>query len=113
MRHMLLLYLRERPGIETPEGATVFESVRKFNRELAEREVLVSSAPLDDPDKATSVRVRDDRTLTSDGPYAETKEWLAGYFIVECEREQAVELAKRCPTARTGTVEVRALLRGG
>jgi hypothetical protein len=56
---------------------------------------------------ATLVRVRDGETLTSDGPFAETKEQLGGYFLLECDLETAVGYAARIPSAATGTIEVR------
>jgi len=63
------------------------------------------------PDTAVSVRVRHGKTLTTDGPFAETTEWLGGYFIVDCPSvEGALELAALCPTAHTGTVEVRQII---
>jgi hypothetical protein len=111
MNYMLLLYLSERPSPGTPEGDAMFAAVRAFHGECQERGVLVSAAPLLGPEAATTVRVRDDETLRTDGPFAETKEWLAGYFVLDCrDLEEALELAARCPTARDGTVEVRPLM---
>ena len=63
---------------------------------------------LADTDQATTVRIRDGKTVTTDGPFAETKEALGGYYIVDCENlDQAIEAAGKCPSANGGSVEVR------
>ncbi len=60
---------------------------------------------------ATTVRVRDGKTLTTDGPFAETKEQFGGYYLLECkDLDQAIELAAKIPTARDGSIEVRPLM---
>lgn len=82
-----------------------------LTRELTASGDLVASAGLDDPSTARWVSARDGRTLSSDGPYAEAKEYLAGFYLVECDTiEQAVELAARVPDAASGEVEVRPVL---
>jgi hypothetical protein len=111
MQYMLLLYVSERPALGTPEAADMFGAVMAFHGQCRDRGVLVASAPLEEPDTATTVRVRDGQTLNSDGPFAETTEWLGGYFILECrDLDEALELAAMCPTATDGSVEVRPLL---
>ncbi len=110
MRHMLLLYVSDRPEPGTPEAAEAFGQIMAFNAECAQRGVLVASDPLHGPDRATRVRVRDGRPLKTDGPFAEAKEWLGGYFILDCDHATALELAERCPTARDGYVEVRPII---
>jgi hypothetical protein len=101
MRFMLLLYERERQP---------FGPIIAFHRECEERGVLVASDPLHDPHTATTVRIIDDTPMNTDGPFAETAEWLGGYFILETDEDTAIELAQRCPTARTGCVEVRQIM---
>ena len=71
---------------------------------------LVHGEGLADPSLATSVSVRDGRTMTSDGPYPEAKEHLAGFYLVECSRDRAIEIAAEIPDALYGTVEVRPVL---
>ena len=111
MRYMLLLYVPDRPEPGGPDSAAAREAMMVFHRECADRGVLVASAPLQRPETATTVRIRDGETLNIDGPYAETTEWLGGYFIVECDDlDEALELAARCPTARNGSVEVRPIM---
>ncbi len=79
--------------------------------ELANSGELVVSEGLADPELAKHVSVREGRTMTSDGPFAEAKEHLAGFYLVECESiDQAVEVAARVPDAAFGSVEVRPVL---
>ena len=111
MHYMLLLYIRERPAHGTPEAAAAFAAIREFHGRCRERGVLVSSAPLAEPRTAHTVRVRDGRGLRTDGPFAETTEWLGGYFVLDCQDlGQALTFAADCPTALDGSVEVRPLL---
>ena len=77
---------------------------------IAEQGIAVDGLELDDPHEARVVRVREGETLVSDGPFAETKEQLGGYFLAECkDLDQAIELAQRVPVAATGSVEIRPL----
>lgn len=111
MQYMLLLYVSERPPLGTPEADEMFGAVMAFHTQCQDRGVLVASAPLQEPDTATTVRVRDGQTLNSDGPFAETTEWIGGFFILECrDLDEALELAAMCPTAAYGSVEVRPLV---
>jgi hypothetical protein len=110
VRYMLLLYVTDRPEPGGAESAAAREAIMAFHRECSERG-LVASAPLQRPETATTVRVRDGETLNIDGPYAETTEWLGGYFILDCgDLDEALELAARCPTAHRGSVEVRPIM---
>jgi hypothetical protein len=79
-----------------------------LNEDLVESGEMIASAALADPSVARRVLVREGQTITSDGPFAEVKEHLAGIFLVECEGlERAVEVAARVPEAALGLVEVR------
>ena len=111
MRYMLLLYVDDRPEPGTPEADAAFREIAAFHAECRRRGVLVDSDPLHGPEAATTVRVRDGETLAIDGPFAETTEWLAGYFVIDCPSlDEALEVAALCPTARTGSVEVRPVI---
>lgn len=108
MRYMLLLYVSDRPRLGTAEAARAFAPLVAFHDECRRRGVLVRSAPLDERSTAVSLRKRNGRLLRTDGPFAETTEWLGGYFLLDCrDRHEALELAALCPTARDGSVEVR------
>jgi len=83
----------------------------KLTEEMAEAGELVVSEGLADPALATWVSARDGRTITSDGPFAEVKEHLAGFYLIECESlERAVEWAAKVPDAMIREVEVRPIL---
>lgn len=99
----------ERPAAGTPEARAVTEGHRAFREECERRGVYVAADPLYPPADATTVAVEDGRPLVSDGPFAETREWLAGYYLVECaDRAEAHELAALVPScARGGKIEVR------
>jgi hypothetical protein len=78
---------------------------------LGEQGIETSGLELDDPSAARVVRVRDGETLVTDGPFAETKEVLGGYFLAECrDLDQAIELAQRVPLVDKGSVEIRPLV---
>jgi hypothetical protein len=108
MRYALLLYQEEPPEF-TPE--MIEHHVGEFAafvKEVTDRGVLRGGSPLSPVQTATAVRIRDGKTLTTDGPFAETKEALAGFFVVECaDLDEAIEIASKVPTAAMGTVEVR------
>jgi hypothetical protein len=71
----------------------------------------VGGDQLQDADTATTIRVRDGETLTTDGPFAETKEQLGGYYVIDCgSLDEAIEFAARIPAAERGAVEVRPLV---
>jgi hypothetical protein len=79
-----------------------------FGEEMTKRGVLKDGARLRPTTDATTVQVRDGDVLTSDGPFAETKEQIGGYYLVDCkDLDEALEVAAKVPTARTGTIEVR------
>jgi hypothetical protein len=79
-----------------------------FTNDLRDSGALVGANQLQPTTTATTVRVRDGETLTTDGPFAETKERLGGYYLIEVESlDEAIEWAAKIPTARTGTIEVR------
>lgn len=108
MRYALLLY-QEEPQEFTPEMiARHVEEFAAFVKEATDRGVMRGGSPLSPVQTATAVRLRDGKTMTTDGPFAETKEALAGFFIVECaDLDEAIEIAARVPTVHSGTVEVR------
>jgi hypothetical protein len=92
---------------ETERGA-VYTEYRRFAEEANHAGVLVAGDELAAPTAATTVRVREGQTLVSDGPYAEVKEALGGYFLLDCASlDDAVDWAARIPGASHGAVEVR------
>ncbi len=79
-----------------------------FQQEMGSRGLLQGGARLRPTSDATTVRVVDDEVLTGDGPFAETKEQIGGYYLVDCkDLDEAIEVASKIPHARFGTIEIR------
>ncbi|MEU4443717.1 YciI family protein [Actinosynnema sp. NPDC050801] len=116
MRYLVLIYsnpesraIWDRMGND--ERSAGLDAYAALDEELAASGELVVSEALAEPALTTRVTVRDGRALTTDGPFAETKELLAGFYLVEVPtRERAVRIAARIPEARLGLVEVRPAL---
>ena len=90
------------------EGEAVYERMLQFGRELRARDKLVGSESLASLDRAARVQVRGGKPQVVDGPFAEAKEMVGGFFLLDCRtREEALEIARACPAAEWATVEVR------
>jgi hypothetical protein len=101
-------------GFSDDQRAEGYRYYAALTEELAASGELIVSEALADPSLTTRVSVRHGQTLTSDGPFAETKEVLGGFFLLDCESgERAVEIAARVPEAQLGLVEVRPVLELG
>jgi len=110
MQYLLLIYGEEvDPASVSPaDQAAEMEAYRAFSDEVAERGFMRGGDALEPTSTATTVRVREGRTIVSDGPFAETKEALGGYYLVDCpDLDTAIELAAKIPGAARGSVEVR------
>ena len=112
MRYMLLIL--EPPGQRRTrtqaEGRALYDRMLAYAETLRQEGRLVSTESLASHEDATRVEVRGGTPRVMDGPYAEAKEMVGGFFLVDCEtREEAVALARHCPAAEWATVEVRAL----
>ena len=109
MKYMLLIYGDPTEWSDDPaEGEKMMGEYMAFTQGIVDSGELVAGDPLEGADTATTVRVRDGQTATTDGPFAETKEVLGGYYIVDCkDLDRAVEIAAQIPSARTGSIEVR------
>src|SRR5690606_38909578 len=89
-------------------GREAYAEMQQFGAALQARGVLLGSHSLADVHQGVRLQVRDGQARTVDGPFAETKEMVGGYFLVDCAtREEALALARECPAARWCTVEVR------
>ena len=116
MRYLLLLYGEPvRPDTRTPEQwQRVMEAHTTFHRELTEAGALVDSSPLAPPAEARTIRIRSGERMVVDGPFAETKEVLGGYYLIEAgSLDAAVEWANRLGHDADGSIEVRRLLQLG
>jgi hypothetical protein len=113
MQYVLLIYDEgsANPSAPPPPDdvmAGVMDAYNRFTQECKDRGVYVAGEALQNIASATTVRVRDGRTMTTDGPFAETKEALGGFYLLECrDLDEALEFAAKCPAAALGSVEVR------
>lgn len=114
MRYLMLIYSKEQPGGPGPRvSERDYDRHLALMQEAAAKGVFVAAEPLAPTSTATTVRIAGSKTLISDGPFAETKEQLAGFYILDCENlDEAIEWAAKIPTACKGTegcVEIRPL----
>src|SRR3954462_7322662 len=110
-QYMLLVYEEEVDPAEQAEREQELPMFVELHRSLREAGLLVGVQRLHSVESATSVRVRDGETEIADGPFALTKEVLAGYYLLECaDLDDALRHAARVPAARYGTVEVRPMM---
>jgi hypothetical protein len=113
VKYMLLIYDKPdtRELFQGKEGQELMNEVDALMKELTESGELVGGEALADPSNTKTVRVRGGVPAITDGPFAEAKEHLGGYLIVECESpERAAEIAARWPNARFAAMEVRPLM---
>jgi hypothetical protein len=109
--YMLLLYAPEADQATQAERWAEMPLWEAVNESLREAGLLVANAPLHPAATATTVRVRNDETELTDGPFAVTKEILAGYYVLDCnDLDEALRHAARLPLARYGSVEVRPIM---
>ena len=112
-QHLLLFYYDEQEWADRSddERAAIAREYYAVVDELREQGGYVTGAPLQPTASATTVRVRDDEPVVTDGPFAETKEQLGGYYLIDVDSlDEALEWAAKIPTARRGSVEVRPLM---
>ena len=110
MKYMFMFWVDESAGVTADEDAGMMIAVKSWVEDMTERGVRLSGGPLSSVSEGRIVRVRGGERLVCDGPFAETKEQIGGYDVVECaDLAAAVELAAGHPLARTATVEVRPL----
>jgi hypothetical protein len=113
MQYMLLIYGDEAAsaGMTDAERGALFGEYGAYTQGLRDSGAFVAGDPLQPTSAATTVQVRDGEQLVTDGPFAETKEQLGGYYIVEAESlDEAIELASKIPSARFGSIEVRPIM---
>ncbi|MBI3243399.1 MAG: YciI family protein [Chloroflexi bacterium] len=111
MKYMLLMYANESQAPKSPEEyQAAAQAWQALGKEVEAAGVLVSNNGLSSVTDATTVRVRDGKTLTADGPFAETHEQLGGYYLLDCkDLDEAVRWAAKIPSAKYGSIEVRPL----
>jgi hypothetical protein len=113
MQYMLLIYTDENSwaGLSEEERGQLYQEYGAFTESLRERGALIAGDQLQPVSTATTVRVRNGEQLVTDGPFAETKEQLGGYYLIEADSlDGAIAAAAMIPGARHGTIEVRPLV---
>lgn len=110
MKYLLLIYQAEN-ALTEEERQHCYQESAAYAHELHAKGQFLGTNPLQPVSTATSVRVRDGKRLVTDGPFAETREHLGGYYLVNARNlDEAIEIAGRIPGARVGTVEIRPVL---
>jgi hypothetical protein len=110
MKYMLLVYLDENV-LSPTEREDCYVKSAQLTQDLNRSGNYIDAAPLHLTSTATSIRVRDQKRLVTDGPFAETREQLGGYFLVDApDLDDAIRIAERIPAARWGTIEIRPVM---
>jgi len=110
MKYMLLVYLDEHLLSEGEREHCYIESA-ELARDLHSQGKFIAAGPLHPTATATSVRVREGKRLVTDGPFAETREQLGGYYLIDAhDLDEAMKIAERIPVAKQGTIEIRPVL---
>jgi hypothetical protein len=110
MKYMLLVYLTEDAMSDSEREHCYVESAQ-LAQDLSASGKYLAASPLHPVSTATSVRVRDGKRLVTDGPFAETREHLGGYYLVDArDLDEAMSIAERIPGAKYGTIEIRPVL---
>jgi hypothetical protein len=110
MKYMLLIY-SDPTTFDPADGEALMGEYMKFTMDIVNSGEFVAGDPLGGAETATTVRVRDGKRGTTDGPFAETKEVLGGYYVVDVkDLDRALEIAALIPDARRGSIEVRPVM---
>jgi hypothetical protein len=110
MKYMLLIHQDEKAWekLSESERKQIYGDYRQFTEQIMASGQYVAGDELHPTSSATSVRIRDGKQLVTDGPFAETREQLGGFYLVKAnDLDEAIALAARIPSAKTGTIEVR------
>jgi hypothetical protein len=113
MQYLLLIYANESAAAQVPQEdrQKMFGAWMAYTADLKSTSALVAGDALQPVATATSVRIRNGERMITDGPFAETKEQLGGYYLVEAkDLDAAIEWAAKCPGAQAGTIEVRPIM---
>ena len=113
MRYLLLIYTEENPATEWTQEMREAEMAAygEFTKDIANRGLMQGGEALQGTTTATTVRLRNGEVLSTDGPFAETKEALGGFYLVDVkDLDEAIEVASRIPSAAHGSIEVRPIM---
>jgi hypothetical protein len=113
MKYLLLIYDAESDFVKMSQGeqGKMYEEYMQFTEEIKSKGNHLAGQQLQPVASATTVRIRNGKRLTTDGPFAETKEQLGGFYMIEAkDLDEAIEIASRIPSAKVGSIEVRPLV---
>jgi hypothetical protein len=111
MKYMLLIYLDEKGALTEAEREQCYVESAQYAQTLHSKKQFLDASPLHPTSTATSIRMREGRPLVTDGPFAETREQLGGYFVIDAkDLDEAISIASGVPAAKWGTVEIRPIL---
>jgi len=113
MKYLLLIYESEAIGaaLREAERGKIYQEYMEYTKRIHKNGNYLAGEALQPVSSATSVRVKNGKTLTTDGPFAETREQLGGFYMVEAkDLDEAIALAAAIPAARTGSIEVRPIM---
>jgi hypothetical protein len=114
MEYLLLIYSNEADGkkMTAAQYGELFQEYQTFTQDLTKSGKNKGGNPLEQTSTATTVRVRNGKTVVTDGPFAETKEQLGGYYLVEAkDLDDAISIAAKIPGAKQGSIEVRPIMK--
>ncbi len=113
MQYLLMIYSAEDQGPQpgSDEFMTMIGEYQQFTNEVQENGALLGGEPLESITTATTVRIRNNQASITDGPFAETKEALGGYYLLECkDLDEAIAYAKKIPSVHFGSIEIRPIM---
>ena|SRR5579859_3147967 len=113
MQYAFLIYgdEAEYADMSEPQQGALMQGHAQFLADVQQRNILRGGSPLQSVKNATTVRIRSGEALITDGPFAETKEQLAGFYILECkDLDEAITMAKKIPDAPFGAIEIRPVM---
>jgi hypothetical protein len=111
MKYMLMMYFEENTALTQEQREHCYQESAAFAQKLHETGKFLGAAPLQPTSTATSLRLEDGQRVITDGPFAETREQLGGFFLIDAQDlDEAIEIAAHVPAGRWGTVEIRPLV---
>jgi len=111
MKYMMLIYLDEKGALTEAERDQCYVDSAQYAQKLSAKGQFLGASPLYPTSMATSIRMREGKPLVTDGPFAETREQLGGYFLVDAKNlDEALTIASEIPAGKWGTVEIRPIL---
>jgi hypothetical protein len=111
MKYMLMMYFEENGALTQEQREHCYAESTAFANKLHESGKFLGAAPLQPTSTATSLRLQDGKRIVTDGPFAETREQLGGFFLIDAkDLDEAIDIASRVPAGRWGTVEIRPIV---